>query len=258
MNKEKRRINSILELALRNPVIAKSGLKALVGLQDLDDCAVIPLNSKNDLVIGSDFIRGTGFYLFKKKIMDWKDIGYYLIGANVSDIAAMGASPIGAVVVCRYTDTMTDKEFNAVMEGVIEACKDFKTPLLGGDTGSHDLCTLAATAFGICKKNHALLRSKAKDGDLLCLTGSIGLAGAALAYFSNKISLRKRLSKKKERELANSWKRIKPSINQSIFLSRKGLSQCAIDTSDGLLESCEQLSSSSSLSLNRFYRENSY
>lgn len=249
MTKETRRIQSILEVAAKHSIVSEAGISAIVGLQELDDCAVMPLNSKKDIVIGTDFIRGTGFYLFKKKIMDWKDIGYYLIGANVSDIAAMGAIPVGVVIVCRYTQSMKNSEFNSVIKGIMEACKKFKMPLLGGDTGSHDRCILSATAIGVCKKKHALLRSNARANDVLCITGKVGLAGAALAYFSHIDSIRNRLSIEKEERLARSWKRITPALKESQFLSNKRLSRCAIDTSDGLLVSCEQLAAASSLSL---------
>ena len=90
MSTETRRINSILDLMPNYPAKPGSGLNASVGLIALDDCAVVPLNSESDLVIGSDFVRGEGFHLFKKGVLSWQDVGYYLIGANASDLAAMG------------------------------------------------------------------------------------------------------------------------------------------------------------------------
>jgi thiamine-monophosphate kinase len=245
MSTEVRRIQSILNLLRQFPAKSGSGLEASVGLQALDDCAVIPFTDDLDLIVGTDFVRGEGFHLFKRKLLDWKDIGYYLVGANASDLAAMGASPVGVVVVLRYTSQMTDEHYAQAMEGVLTACSDFEMPLLGGDSGGYECSVLSATAFGTCPHGKALLRSQGRAGDILMLTGDIGSAGAALAYFTRGREEGVSLPTSVETELINSWRRVKPALKIGTLLIEKDLSQCAIDTSDGLKASCRQIAEAS-------------
>src|SRR5918992_788845 len=92
MSKERRRIDGILELVKSFPSVCKAGLPASVGLEGLDDCAVVPVGNGFDLIIGSDFVRGEEFHLYRAGMLNRQDIGYFLIGANASDLAAMGAA----------------------------------------------------------------------------------------------------------------------------------------------------------------------
>src|SRR5918992_3826419 len=185
MSKERRRIDGILELVKSFPSVCKAGLPASVGLEGLDYCAVVPVGNGFDLIIGSDFVRGEEFHLYRAGMLNRQDIGYFLIGANASDLAAMGAAPLGIVVAFRYTPEMSDEEFGEIMEGVCKACADFGMPLLGGDTGGYPLSVLSAAALGTCPSGRALLRSGGREGDKLFLTGDVGTAGAAIRYFIN-------------------------------------------------------------------------
>lgn len=245
MSTEQRRIQTILDLVSKAPGIAASGHEATVGLPALDDCAVVPLPGDLDLVIGSDFVRGETFYLFREGVLSWYDLGYYLIGANASDLAAMGATPMGAVVVARYSPRMSDDDFRDVMAGVVRACADFSMPLLGGDTGGYDISVLAATAIGTCPRGRALLRSGGRPGDVLYVTGTVGLAGAAVAYFTRARKQGLSLSHADEDLLADAWRRVKPALAQGRFLVENGLAACGIDTSDGLRAACRQIAEAS-------------
>lgn len=249
MSKEHIRINSVLKLLKQYPTQSLSEFKATVGVEGMDDCAIIPISDKNDLIIGSDFVRGTGFTLFKENILSLQDIGYYLVGANASDLAAMGATPIGIVIVIRYTKETQDSEFEDIMEGVVKACQDFNIPLLGGDTGGYKSTVLSASAFGICAKGQALLRRNGCDGDKLFLTGTVGDAGAALAYYSRAVPKGVRIEKVYEDSLSQSWKKLDPALRQGQLLVKEKLSKCAIDTSDGLKAACRQIAEASHVNI---------
>lgn len=245
MTTERQRIDMILAAVTKHGRVLPPTGNLSTDLFALDDCAVISLGSAGDLVIGSDFVRGAGFYLFKLGILSWFDIGYYLVGANVSDLAAMGATPLGIVTVVRYTSGMSDSEFQAVAEGIAAACHDTATPLLGGDTGSYESSVLSAAAIGLCPPDRALRRSGGQPGDVVCLTGTIGIAGAALAYFTRAREVGHRLSESEEEMLASAWRRVQPAVRQGQLLSERSLATCAIDTSDGLRASCRQLAEAS-------------
>jgi len=247
MSKERRRIDGIVELISRFPAVPAAGLPASIGVEQLDDCAVVPISGDLDLVIGSDFVRGEEFHLYRAGLLSREDIGYYLVAANVSDLAAMGAAPIGIVVAFRYSSEMSDRDFEEIMEGVCKACKEFSIPLLGGDTGGYTVSVLSAAAIGSCAAGRALLRSGGKAGEALFLTGDVGTAGAAIRYFVNSTKEKRCLSVQLEEELLSAWRRVKPAISQGRILVDNNLSRCAIDTSDGLKISCEQLAAASHL-----------
>jgi thiamine-monophosphate kinase len=243
-SKESERILKILEAVARFPVAGDSQ-SATVGLTDLDDGAVLPMCDGTDLVVCSDFVRGTGFDLFQLGLLTWEDIGFYLVGANASDLAAMGASPLGITIVVRYSPDLNDQDYESLVSGIAEACSRFSLPLLGGDSGSSTTCVLSASALGTCPRDRALLRSRGVDGDALYITGTVGLAAAAMAYFKRDQAQTMRLDESAEYRLLSSWQRVQPAIGQGAFLVKERLSRCAIDTSDGLAVSCQHLAEAS-------------
>ena len=105
----------------------------LVGVDAQDDAAVLRLRNNLQFVISSDFIRGTQFYLFQLGYLNHFDVGYYLVVANLSDIAAMGARPIGLTTVVRYGPTQTDEQFEQVFLGIRSAADDYGVSVVGGE-----------------------------------------------------------------------------------------------------------------------------
>ncbi len=244
---EKNGIRNIIEILKSKNIQNFTKYFPTVGVDMRDDCAVIQINEHDDLIIGSDFIRGTEFHLFEKGIMSYYDIGYYLICANLSDIAAMGATPVGVTTIIRYNESIDEKRFNQIINGISDACKEYQTCILGGDIGSYCVPVLSATAIGIVKHNCALLRSGGSHGDRLFLTGKVGTAAAASAYFTRHLSDVINLEESQISYLKESWTKVKPAIEQGRILSENRLSTCAIDTSDGLKASLRQLSEGSQL-----------
>ena len=103
-----------------------------VPMDALDDCAVIELKNSEKLVIGSDYIRGRQFYLFQSGHMDYFDLGYYLVCANLSDIAAMGAHPIGLTLIFRYPKNFPLADTVKILDGIKAACiNNGKCAILG-------------------------------------------------------------------------------------------------------------------------------
>lgn len=212
-----------------------------------DDCVVIDWPGEFDLLVGSDFVRGTGFRLFQQGKLTLNDIGYFLVAANASDLAAMGAIPIGFLDVLRYTKDMEFDQARHILDGMLEACDAFHLPLIGGDSGGYELSVLSGTALGKCKKGSALLRRNGRPGENVYLSGPTGIAGAANAYFGSDCD--GQLSRSDEEALLLPWKRSKPQLELGMFLVEKGFSRCDMDTSDGLKASIEQLSEASDLTM---------
>ncbi len=210
-----------------------------------DDCAVLDFSGEVSLVCGSDYVRGAKFALFELGLMSYYDVGRYLAAANLSDIAAMGAQPIGLLSVVRYPPELPDADFDAVLEGIRDAASQHGCAVLGGDTGGAERLILSASALGICERGKALLRSTAQRGDLVCLTGSIGAPAAALLHFVQPAEDRAKIEKPHEDDLLLAWRRPQPRVDQGRLLSVHGFASACQDVSDGLRATVTELAAAS-------------
>jgi thiamine-monophosphate kinase len=201
-------------------------------------------------VVGSDYVRGPKFALYELGLLSNFDIGYYLVAANVSDIAAMGASPIGVMTVVRYPHDLNDEEFKLILGGIHQAARDFGTHNVGGDIGQAERIILSGTALGLAERGKVLTRSGARPGDLLCVTGPCGLLGAAVAYFPKREARGWELPAEAERELVEGWKRPRARVAEGRILSSKPFATACQDTSDGLKATIEQLADASKVGFN--------
>lgn len=221
-----------------------------IGLDAMDDCALLRIDDKMSMAISTDFVRGSGFSLFKLGLMNYFDVGYYLISANLSDLASTGAKPSGLTTVIRYAD-MDASDFEQVFKGMKASADVHNTPIIGGDIGSYTADVFAATVFGVVPTDKALLRRNAKKGDLLCVTGIVGRAFTALLYFAKCKQIGHTLSEEFEREILLAWQRPQARIQEGLLLS-SGFSKCCQDISDGLKATVEQISQQSHVGFTLF------
>lgn len=199
-------------------------------------------------MVGSDYVRGPKFRLYEYGLLTEYDLGYYLAAANISDVAAMGAHPIGLLSVVRYPPAMTDFVFGQVMQGIHDACETFGAPNVGGDIGGAERLILSATALGVCRPGGALMRSGAKPGELVCLTGPTGTAGAATAYFRAH-STSEDIERHHREDLLASWARPQARTTAGIVLGESGVVTSCQDTSDGLKATLECIASASGVGI---------
>ncbi|HUZ23740.1 MAG TPA: thiamine-phosphate kinase [Streptosporangiaceae bacterium] len=219
--------------------------RLVIGGDRKDDCAAYEIYRPMIIVVGTDYVRGPKFALYELGLLTNFDIGYYVVAANVSDIAAMGATPLGVLTVVRYPNDLDDESFEQIMAGIHQAAADFGTLNVGGDIGQAERIILSATALGLCEQGKILSRSGSQPGDLLCVTGPCGILGAAVAYFSNREERGWRLSGGTEHELIESWKRPVARVAEGRLLARKPYATACQDTSDGLKATIAQLAESS-------------
>ena len=218
-----------------------------IGADAQDDCAVFRLNGEQELVLGSDYVRGSKFMLYELGLLDEYDVGYYLAMANFSDIAAMGAAPLALLSVIRYPRTMTDEAFGAVVRGVSDACQRVGAPNVGGDIGTAERLILSGAAVGFVEPGGALLRSGARPGDRLCITGPTGLAAATQKYFGTLKPHGARIDDDMEQQLLASWRRPQARVREGRLLSTSGHVTSCQDTSDGLKATIESIAKASSV-----------
>ncbi|HZM76126.1 MAG TPA: thiamine-phosphate kinase [Candidatus Limnocylindrales bacterium] len=216
-----------------------------LGADMRDDCAVFDLRGPVSLVAGSDYVRGPKFALYEQGLLSNFDIGYYVVAANVSDVAAMGAMPIGVLTVVRYPSDLSDDGFHEIMAGIHQACTDFGTLNVGGDIGNAERIILSASALGVCEQGAALTRGGARPGDRLCVTGPCGVLGAAVAYFPKREANGWVLPEATETHLLDGWRRPRARVAEGRVLSSGRFATSCQDTSDGLKATIEQLAEAS-------------
>lgn len=221
-----------------------SQVRLLAGADTQDDCAIFQFSGNHELVVGSDYVRGPKFRLYEMGYLDEYDLGYYLVSANVSDIAAMGARPIGLLSVVRYPPEMNDAVFGRVMTGIRDACTAYGCPNVGGDIGGAERLILSASALGVCHKDGSLLRSGAKPGDIVCLTTPTGLAGAAMAYLRS-ARPSQMIDEQHLPAMLASWKRPTARVNEGLILGASGMVTSCQDTSDGLKATLHSIATAS-------------
>jgi thiamine-monophosphate kinase len=219
--------------------------RLLVGADSQDDCCVFQLTGRQELVVGSDYVRGPKFKLYELGLLDEFDLGWYLATANLSDVAAMGAHPIGLLTVVRYPVSMSIESFESVLTGIRDAAAQAGVLNVGGDTGSAERLILSGAAVGITRPGASLLRSGASPGDVVCVTGPTGMAGAALRYFNREQEMG--IDAKYEETLLAAWKRPRARITEGLLLGASGVVTACVDTSDGLKGALEALAERSNV-----------
>lgn len=144
-----------------------------------DDCAIIPQTTGRDTLVSTDMlIEGSHFLM--EDADPWQ-LGWKSAAVNVSDIAAMGGKPIATFLSIALPKGLSVKWIRAFMEGYGKITELYGIPLLGGDTtSSPDRLCINVAVLGEAASGTAKLRSTAKPGDLICVTGTLGDSAAGL------------------------------------------------------------------------------
>jgi len=154
------------------------GEHAIVGSGD--DAAVVATTDDRFVVTTDTMIEGHDFRL------DWSsfyDLGFKAIATNVSDIAAMGASPTSVVVAIAVPASTPIAELEAFADGLRAACEQLApgVSVVGGDLAASDKVFISVTAHGALNGLEPVLRSGARVGDIVAVAGTLGRAAAGLA-----------------------------------------------------------------------------
>ncbi|WP_019556399.1 thiamine-phosphate kinase [Thiomicrorhabdus arctica] len=195
-----------------------------------DDGAVLSVPENHQMVVVTDtLVSGVHFPLETAAY----DIAWKAVAVNLSDLAAMGASPGGYSLGLTLPDHDQAwlKDFSSGLEAIT---KQFKIPLIGGDTTKGPL-TLTVTAHGWVPNQQAILRSGAQVGDLICVTETIGdgALGLKLALHQLDKEFTSGLNEIEKQALLSALNHPVPQL--AIAADLRGLVNSAIDISDGLL-----------------------
>jgi thiamine-monophosphate kinase len=120
---------------------------------------------------------------FRRAWMSWHDIGRKALAVNVSDLAAMGATPRAATLSLALSPAMAVADFDALFDGFLELAAEVKLHLIGGNLASSPgPAVIDVTLIGAVGRRRVLTRSGGRAGHLLYVTGQLGRATAAAAF----------------------------------------------------------------------------
>jgi len=142
-----------------------------------DDCAVLPVG-EGILVATTDMLHTKTD--FPEGMTDWQ-CGWMAVAVTLSDIASMGAAPRWILLAVGLD---RPERLRPVMEGAKACCDRYGAELVGGDIDSHDELTLVSTGLGRAEPAHLVRRRGSRPGDLVCVTGVLGRAQAAIEGYA--------------------------------------------------------------------------
>ncbi|MFV2005078.1 MAG: thiamine-phosphate kinase [Gammaproteobacteria bacterium] len=187
-----------------------------------DDCAVVSVPDGKRLVVTTDTLI-SGVHFPEKTSPE--DIAYKALMVNLSDLAAMGATPAWVTLAISLPEinqswlTAFSQQFSAVLS-------KYDISLIGGDT-TRGALSITIQAMGLCDAEKILRRDSAKEGDKIFVTGYIGDAAVGLYSIVNKLD---------DENLASCVKRLnRPQARIGFAEGLTRYSSCAIDISDGLV-----------------------
>jgi thiamine-monophosphate kinase len=189
----------------------------------LDDAAVVAPPPGQDLVVAADaMVAGVHFLPDDPPAL----VGRKLLRVNLSDMAAMGATPLGYLMTVSAPKGTPDAWFAAFAGGLGEDQDRFGVRLLGGDTTSTPgPVTLSLTILGTVAEGRAIRRTGAQAGHSIWVTGAIGDAALGLAALQGRLA-------DPTRHLAARYRLPEPRLG----LRLSGIAAACIDVSDGLVQ----------------------
>ena len=206
-----------------------------------DDCALLKPAAGEEIAITSDMlVEGRHFFINANPEL----LGRKALAVNLSDLAAMGARPIGftLAIALPKVDTVWLEAFT---KGLFAIANQHSCPLIGGDTTAGPL-TISITAFGIIPSGKAMRRSGAKVGDDIWVSGTVGDARLALAALRHEMNLPESDLRQVEHRMHNPTPRIELGIKV------RDIASAALDISDGLLGDLQHILKQSEVSAEVF------
>ena len=210
------------EFALIDKYFARPTPSAVLGPGD--DCALVQPTPGKQLAVTTDMlVAGTHFLADT----DPKNLGWKALAVNLSDLAAMGATPRW-VTLAGALPVVDEAWIAAFADGFFACAKEYGVDVIGGDTTKGPL-NVCITAMGEVEPGQALRRDGAQVGDQIWVSGRPGLAALGLAHLQGKVVL------------PEPWPRLcvaaleKPRPRVALGQALVGIATAAIDVSDGLL-----------------------
>jgi thiamine-monophosphate kinase len=196
-----------------------------------DDCAVVDLG-RDYLLVTTDMINQRTHI---PEGAESRDIGWHIAAINLSDIAAMGGQPLGALFAFGLMNDTQFSELEEITQGIRDCCSNYAIQVLGGDTKESETLTISGTAIGTVPKSEILWRKGARPGNIVAMTGALG---KTIEW-----------GRVRHPEKTQFLLRIVPRVREGRILAQSQAVTSCIDMSDGLSTSLHHISRSSGCGL---------
>ena len=209
-----------LRKSLQNDVILSVG----------DDCAITSIPTGYQLAITTDtLVEGTHFL----PSISPTDLAYKSVAVNLSDLAAMGATPAWVSLALTLPEIKEEwlAEFSQSLFAILDR---YGVSLIGGDTTKGPL-SITLTAQGFLPENQGLFRHQAKVGDWIFVSGFLGDSAAGLDLLLQN----RKIENESDRYFIQ--RHLRPTPRVELGLALRSFSCCALDISDGLLADLEHI-----------------
>ncbi len=208
-----------------------------------DDGAVIPTLPHQLLVVTTDVLVDKVH--FSDRTTSPEDAGWRAVAANLSDLAAMGAQPLGITVGLALGGDVAVSWVERLYAGMTQCLQTYNTAIIGGDVCKSSVITVAITAFGQVEPRYTIRRDAAKVGDAIVVTGVHGASRAGLELLLHP-ELGENLSNSDRLFLIKAHQRPQPRLDVLPLLKQID-SIAGMDSSDGLADAVLQLCQASSV-----------
>ena len=241
---------------MRKPTVAETGEHALIAriraklamppwvvVGPGDDAAVLePERGSLDVLTTDAVVEGVHF---DRRFVPPESIGYRAAAVNLSDLAAMGAHPRALLLSLVLPGILGLDELDAVVDGVLSAAAPHKAVLVGGNiTRSPGPLIVDVTAVGSIRRRNVLLRSGARPGDGIYVTGTVGTAAAGLELLRRGGAQDERLH-----AAAAAYLKPQPRVKAGVLLARHRCASSCMDLSDGLADAVRQVAEASGVGM---------
>jgi len=218
---------SLVELARR---VCKLGPRVEVGIGD--DAAAINIGDRYLVVTTDMLVAGTHF----PPGTTAEQMGRKAVAVNLSDLAAMGAEPLGLVFSVGLPRDLEVGFVRRMLRSMDAAARVYGAYVVGGDLDESGEIIIAGAAFGLANKGQLLTRSGAKPGDIIAVTGSLGAAAAGLKI------LLERLPARDYGGLVKAQLEPVARVREGMSLAKGGYATAATDITDSLAANLWQVS----------------
>ena len=191
-----------------------------------DDAAILSPSRRGDVLSVDASVEGVHF---RRELLSMADVGFRAFMAAASDLAAMGASPRGALLSLTIPEADVGEPILALVDGVAEAARELALPVVGGNLSGGSLLTITTTVVGEAP-DVPITRGGASLGDSIYVSGPVG--GAALGLLLLLDDPRRGDGVEAERAFVRAWRR--PRAHIALGRELVGRASAAIDLSDGL------------------------
>lgn len=244
------KVSDVGEKELIKRILKKSSSK-IINSSFFDNLGIKSLNDDAALInFGDKYLVATSDILFKSAHfppeMAPDQMGEKVVTVNVSDLAAMGSKPLGIIIAVGLPKEMPLDDFDKLIDGILKGCSKYEMMLIGGDTNESQELTISGTCLGIVGKDQVLMKDGASPGDIVAVTGTLGLAAAGFETLFNPELEFKDLDENYKNLILKHALNPEARSEEGFLLAKSGFVTSATDITDGLASEIGELINASS------------